>query len=467
MSSRRPTHRGPQLSLSASIDLDVEGGANARLDESYDAGWRTEDLPWSAKGPASSLPTLNAVHSAKAHLSWARDGWVDSMRWSEAARVIRRSPDVRNGLAKGSILSLAVVGAIFFFEIAFFPSHLFQRQQGESATGFGHVFFLYPLLGLCYFLAASWTVDVANAVYAIRRGNVGHLRGMSVGVADAVKLPAGTSRRILEESYRVILVLNYVLICYLLDLVPYIGRPLAFFFMSFIDAYYCFEQAWIARGWSLDRRMRYAESRWAYFVAFGLPSTLVSFFHPSPLLNVMLFMVCFPFCTVLAMLASPQPRVAPTGGSAMTPTSAGGAGMSGVAQLSRLLPPRLPIFWLTIHAHRLLLKAFPPPPERGYVPPVPNRWGNSRNATPASRMYGVGMGMDSTSSGVDGRRSAAQVVGGAWGAAPTAAAANGAATPAHANGASHFVAAPHVNGASHIPPPPKGPPRMTPGKKKE
>lgn len=90
MSSRRPTHRGPQLSLSASIDLDVEGGSNARLDESYDAGWRTVDLPWSAKGPASSLPTLTLLESAKAHLSWARDGWVESMRWSEAARVIRR-----------------------------------------------------------------------------------------------------------------------------------------------------------------------------------------------------------------------------------------------------------------------------------------------------------------------------------------------------------------------------------------
>lgn len=52
---------------------------------------------------------------------------------------VRRSSDVRNGLAKGSLLSLAVVGVIYFFEIAFFPSHLFQRQQGEAATGFGHV----------------------------------------------------------------------------------------------------------------------------------------------------------------------------------------------------------------------------------------------------------------------------------------------------------------------------------------
>jgi hypothetical protein len=40
--------------------------------------------------------------------------------------------------------------------------------------------------------------------------------------------------------------------------------------------------------------MRYAESRWAYMIAFGLPSTAISFFHPSGLLNLMLFMLVFP-----------------------------------------------------------------------------------------------------------------------------------------------------------------------------
>ena len=50
-----------------------------------------------------------------------------------------RSSDVRNGIAKGMLLSSALVGVIFFFELAFFPSHLFQRAKGEDATGFGHV----------------------------------------------------------------------------------------------------------------------------------------------------------------------------------------------------------------------------------------------------------------------------------------------------------------------------------------
>ncbi|CAD6909058.1 unnamed protein product [Tilletia caries] len=100
-----------------------------------------------------------------------------------------------------------------------------------------------------------------------------------------------TSRRFLQESYRIILVLNYLAICYVLQKIPLLGRPLAFVFMSFIDGYYIFETIWVARGWSLERRMRYAECRWSYFVAFGLPSTLISFFHPSGLLNVMLFML--------------------------------------------------------------------------------------------------------------------------------------------------------------------------------
>lgn len=86
----RPTHHKPGLSLSASIDLDVEGGAGGRLDEDYDAGWRAADVPWSAKGPASYAPRMSFKESALAHLGWARAGWWDANRWNEAWRLTKR-----------------------------------------------------------------------------------------------------------------------------------------------------------------------------------------------------------------------------------------------------------------------------------------------------------------------------------------------------------------------------------------
>ena len=47
----------------------------------------------------------------------------------------------------------------------------------------------------------------------------------------------------------------------------------------------------MAKGWGFERRARFAEMRWSYMVAFGIPSTLISYFHPSGLLNLMLFML--------------------------------------------------------------------------------------------------------------------------------------------------------------------------------
>lgn len=280
----------------------------------------------------------------------------------------RRSPEIRKGVLKGLGLSAVIALLIFFFELAFFPAHLFRQSSSDSQQGMsahdeddlegsvgrvGSVFWLYPLVAGSYFLAASWTMDVANAAHKLKHG-----RGLSMSAQNM--FPPGTSRRIVLESYRVILVVNYALISFALQQIPFVGRWLAFFFMSFIDAYYCFEQAWIARGWSIDRRMRYAESRWAYFVAFGLPSTLVSFFHPSGLLNLMLFMLVFPVCTVLAMLATPQPRQAPTGAATLTPANSGlSPSLANNATLSGFLPPRLPIFWPTIKLYRLILRCFP------------------------------------------------------------------------------------------------------------
>lgn len=76
------------LSLAASVDLDVEGGG--RLDEDYDGGWSTSSLAWSAKGPAAYTSTMGVVQSAKCHLAWARTGLADANRWPEAARVVAR-----------------------------------------------------------------------------------------------------------------------------------------------------------------------------------------------------------------------------------------------------------------------------------------------------------------------------------------------------------------------------------------
>ncbi|SPO20563.1 uncharacterized protein UTRI_00039 [Ustilago trichophora] len=387
-------HRPNAMSVS-DVDLDIEGASGGRVDELYDAGlpWPlgTSALPtsWSAKGPVEHIPRLSFLKSLRCYLNWARAGWWDANRWPEALKLISSSSEIRNGVLKGLLLSGTISAIVFFFELAFFPKVLFGQppvksvqeipQSGSIIGGLGNVFWLYPLIGGSYLLASSWTSDIAQAAYKLRHG---HVRRLTLSNPS---LPPGTSRRLLQESYRLVLILNYTVFYILLGRIPYLGRLLSFLFMCLVDGYYCFEQAWISRGWSLDRRMRYCEERWTYFVAFGLPSTAVSFFHPSGLLNLMLFMLVFPFCTVLAMLADPQPRISASGALAASLSSNGFGVSSGSdyasGPLHRLIPSRLPVFWPTIKLQRLAMRLLP---SLADAPLAPSAQAFERNAT----MYG-------------------------------------------------------------------------------
>lgn len=396
-------HRPNAMSVS-DVDLDVEGAGGGRIDEVYDTGlpWplgtSARPTSWSAKGPAERIPRMPLIQSLRCHLNWARAGWWDGNRWPEAFKLIASSSEIRNGVLKGLLLSGTIAAVVFFFELAFFPKVLFQgppvknvqdmAESGSIIGGLGNVFWLYPLIGGSYLLASSWTSNIAQAAYKLRHG---HVRRLTLSNPS---LPPGTSRRLVQESYRIILIANYTVFYILLGRIPYLGRPLSFLFMCLVDGYYCFEQAWISRGWSLDRRMRYCEERWSYFIAFGLPSTAVSFFHPSGLLNLMLFMLVFPFCTVLAMLADPQPRISASGAVASSTNGFGVGGGSDYANgpLHRLVPSRLAVFWPTVKLHRIVLQLLP---SFADAPLAPSAQAFERNAN----MYGRTGGMTASNSG--------------------------------------------------------------------
>ena len=149
----------------------------------------------------------------------------------------------------------------------------------------------------------------------------------------------------------------------------------------------------------LTQRLRFSESHWSYLVGFGVPSTAVSFFHPSGLLNLMLFMLVFPVCTVLALLAEPMPTSSSLGSQAtMLPT---GPHHDRSKELSTLLPARIPLFWPTVRVRRLLLT---------FAPRVVPLGAGSRAAPKKYDRPGMAPRMP--------RQSAAQFVGGAWTGSP-------------------------------------------------
>ncbi|XP_024979719.1 protein EI24 homolog isoform X1 [Cynara cardunculus var. scolymus] len=104
---------------------------------------------------------------------------------------------------------------------------------------------------------------------------------------------------IAEQGYSLLLLTFFFLEVYLTGFIPYIGKTLNFILLSWMYAYYCFEYKWNFSGLSLDKRLDFFESNWAFFAGFGSPCVLAIFFF-SPLVSYGVMAVLFPMFVLTA-----------------------------------------------------------------------------------------------------------------------------------------------------------------------
>lgn len=102
-----------------------------------------------------------------------------------------------------------------------------------------------------------------------------------------------------EQMYSILLLTFFFLEVYALGFVPYIGKTLSFFLLSWLYAYYCFEYKWNFTEVSLDKRLDFFQSNWAFFAGFGNPCVLASFFF-SPLVGYGVMAILFPLFVLTA-----------------------------------------------------------------------------------------------------------------------------------------------------------------------
>ena len=100
---------------------------------------------------------------------------------------------------------------------------------------------------------------------------------------------------------------NYFAVIIALRYIPFLGAPISFLFASLVDSYYLFEQHWLKNGWAFSERVKFLDSRWAYFIGFGFPITFISWWSSDPLVNLALFSLLYPFYSVMATSVMPQP----------------------------------------------------------------------------------------------------------------------------------------------------------------
>ncbi|KAF8162907.1 etoposide-induced protein 2.4-domain-containing protein [Crassisporium funariophilum] len=295
----------------------------------------------------SSYPTFLSVQdSVLLQLSWAWRGLYDAFRWGTVFITIASDAEIRANVYKSLLLNSLSLVSIYVFDLLLLPLVKDQQKWFHRNIGwFYQVLWLFPVVGVSLYLNGTWCTIIAKRTYLLQHGGR--------PVASQPASYTGMLKAMATSAYRVVMVCTSVLVSLALHSVPVVGPVAGFIFLCWVDAYYCFEFVWIARGLSLSRRMRHLEERWAYYFAFGLPSAALCTWGTG-LANAALFALFFPVFIIMAMHARPVP-LDPYNPMPPMPSSKPEENEV-IRHPSPFIPIRLPIFAIVIWINDAIVK---------------------------------------------------------------------------------------------------------------
>ncbi|XP_071716243.1 protein EI24 homolog isoform X2 [Rutidosis leptorrhynchoides] len=160
----------------------------------------------------------------------------------------------------------------------------------------------YPLYVFSFILSTIWYNDIAQFGLKVTRKTEptnltpsNQKEPSTSQSASHVDKPTDLGRVMIgvaEQGYSVLLLNFFFLEVYLTGFVPYIGKALNFALLSWM-------YKWNFSGLSLDKRLNFFESNWAFFAGFGSPCVLAIFFF-SPLVSYGVMAVLFPLFVLTA-----------------------------------------------------------------------------------------------------------------------------------------------------------------------
>ncbi|CAL1385566.1 unnamed protein product [Linum trigynum] len=178
-----------------------------------------------------------------------------------------------------------------------------------------YIFWFYPLYRFSCILGILWYDDIAKHAFAAMENNGRNLlkpSGSDEVAAEHKKAPMekppgleGVFVGIGEQVYSVLLVIFFSAQVHAVGIVPFVGKALSFVLQSWMYAYYCFEYKWNLSEVPLDRKLDFFETNWPFFVGFGSPCVLASFFF-STYVSYGVMATLFPLFVLTATSSSSQ-----------------------------------------------------------------------------------------------------------------------------------------------------------------
>eukprot|EP00736_Rhodelphis_marinus_P007702 Rmarinus@m.17642 len=250
-----------------------------------------------------------------------------------------KSPRLRTHTFQCFLLNgIIFLGSLFLIEHILKPlvHHLLSMSSNESeewntAASWIQTFldlsysimWLAPVYALSFILNTLWYNEIADEAF--------RLHYPKLRPRPNVKFSAVLA----DEIYRLLLVGVYFLQLMIVGAMPYIGTFAGIVMFSWLNALYCFEYKWANQSWTLTRRCDYFEKHWIYFLGFGTPCTIATYFFPT-FLSGGIWALLFPFLIITAVVSRPVNHHAK----------------------QSILPNRLPIFALAISVCSMFLSTY-------------------------------------------------------------------------------------------------------------
>jgi etoposide-induced 2.4 mRNA len=211
------------------------------------------------------------------------------------------------------------LNVIIFLGGYFFVSHglspvmraMLVDESSETLTKLGiqindlmmsiyEVLWIYPMYIISFILNTLWYSDIAEQAYLVRGGKTPQRAFTLDRWVNAMA----------EEVYRLIMTLLFLVQRFVVAQIPYVGTFLGTVHWCWIYSLYSFEYKWVLEGWNLKQRLKYFERRWAYFIGFGLPPSILTLMFPQFVSDGFVAFL-FPLFIVLAVVARPVAHVIP------------------------------------------------------------------------------------------------------------------------------------------------------------
>ncbi|KAG1756470.1 etoposide-induced protein 2.4-domain-containing protein [Suillus paluster] len=284
---------------------------------------------------------LSLQETIKLQLTWASRGILEAFRWDVVVKTATSDREIRSNILKSLLLNSLSLTSIYAFDLLLQP--LVHNHPGwlhRNVGWFYRVLWLFPVVGVSYYLNSSWCNLIAKRSFVLQHGNrSAHQQPVTYN---------GMLTMLATSAYRAVMILTSVIVSLALGSIPIAGPWMSFAFMCWVNAYYCFEFVWVARSSSLAQRVRHLEERWAYYFAFGLPSAVICNCG-SGLANAALFALMFPAFIIMAMHARPVPQD-PYNPAPFTEST------DAMRFPSPLVPIRMPVFAIVIWLNDLIVR---------------------------------------------------------------------------------------------------------------